>query len=70
MLFRSVGEQRTELRRGGSFPVVLTVDELLAERRLDKLVLKLQARQFDADHGHQHGARQCEDDRHPEPASG
>jgi len=36
-----IGEQGTEPRRAGPFPVVLAVDELLAERRLDALILEL-----------------------------
>ena len=35
-----ISEQRTGLRRGGTCPIVLTVDELLAERCLDALVLE------------------------------
>src|SRR6476660_9164509 len=44
-----ISEQRTEPHRGGSFLVVLAVYELLAERRLDALILELEARQLDAD---------------------
>src|ERR1700735_4447007 len=41
-----IGEQRTEPRRGGSLPVVLAVNELLAKSGLDALILELQARQL------------------------